>query len=77
MYRHQIGRNGRVRRTLVSKANELWVMTVTFSLTEKDCLSKEALPPNGQQALSVQIARMDGPDSHVLSCRTFRLSVCQ
>ncbi len=68
MYRHQIGRNSHVRRTLVSKANELWVTAVAFSLAEQDCLSKKALPPNGQQPLPVQITRMDSPESHVTFC---------
>ena len=45
---------------------KLGMMAIAARATEKDLASKEGFPPESRETLGIEIARMDGPESHGL-----------
>jgi hypothetical protein len=49
------------------KTAKLGMMAIAARTTEKHLTSKERLAPERREALGVEVARMDGPESHEAS----------
>jgi hypothetical protein len=49
------------------EALELWMVAIPTGRSGEHCLREQSFAPEGDQAASVQIGRVNGPESHVTS----------
>jgi hypothetical protein len=60
----KVGANGCERRRLRPEAFELWMTLLSAGVALQDGLSEKCLAPERNQALRIEILRMQGPEAH-------------
>lgn len=60
----KVGVDGDYRVVVRPKSGKLRVGAVSLSVSLQDFLGEETLPPLGEQTYTVEIPRMEGPESH-------------
>ena len=63
MDRGEIGVDGGAGRWVSAKPFELWMMAIALRAPAQHRLRKQCLAPQRNQALRIEISRMDGPES--------------
>jgi hypothetical protein len=63
----EVGVDRGPRSGVCLKPKELGVMAIACGLASKDRTSQKRFTPQGNQALRIQIFRVDGPDAHASS----------
>ena len=61
----QVGTDGRTRRGLRAKTLKLWMTSVTASVSAQHCLGQQRLSPQRDQALRIEVLRMQRPKPHL------------
>ncbi len=63
----QICPDGSKWRSMLCESNELRMMTVAFGQSGQNSLGKKSLSPQRDQALRIEVLRMNRPKSHLMS----------